>query len=86
MLYKQKKTNHVYSLYMHKENSALNDLQWLICHKSKPNHVYSIYKHTEDSALNNLQWLLCHKSKPNQIMYTQYICIKRIRLKITYHG
>ena len=31
-----------------------------------------------DLALNNLQWLVCHKIKPNQILYTQYICIKRI--------
>ena len=32
----------------------------------------------EDLALHNLQWLFGHKTKPNQIIYIQYICIKRI--------
>ena len=45
---------------------ALNNLQWLMCHKIKPNHIYLIYTYKDDSALNNLQWLKCHKTKPNQ--------------------
>ena len=65
-------------MYMYKEDLALNNLQWLICHKTKPNHIYSIYMYKEDLALNNLQWLICHKTKPNQIIYIQCICIKRI--------
>ena len=32
----------------------------------------------EDMALNNLQWLICHKTQPNQIIYINYICIKRV--------
>ena len=24
---------------MYKENMALNNLQWMICHKTKPNHI-----------------------------------------------
>ena len=32
----------------------------------------------EDLAFNDLQWLICHKTQPNQILYIQYICIKRI--------
>ena len=27
---------------MYKEDLALNNLQWLICHKTKPNHKYLI--------------------------------------------
>ena len=40
----------------------------------------------EDLALNNLQWLMCHKTQPKQIIYIQYICIKRIWHYITYNG
>ena len=39
----------------------------------------------EDLALNNLQWLICHKTQPNQILYIQYMCMKRIGHKITYN-
>ena len=51
---------------MHKEDLALNNLEWLICHKTKPNLIYLIYMYKEDLALNRLQWLSCHKTKPNQ--------------------
>ena len=51
---------------MYKKDSALNNLQWLICHKTKPkpNHIYLVYMYKKDLALNNIQWLICHK--PNQ--------------------
>ena len=51
---------------MYKEDLALNNQQWLICHKktTKPNHIYLIYMYKENLALNNLQWLIC--DKPNQ--------------------
>ena len=49
---------------MYKEDSALNNLQWLICHKTKPGHIPPIYMYQPDLALNNLQWLICHKTKP----------------------
>ena len=29
-------TNHVYSIYMYKQDWALNNLQGLICHKTQP--------------------------------------------------
>ena len=29
----------MYLMYMHKEDLALNNLQWLICHKSQPNQT-----------------------------------------------
>ena len=56
---------------MYKEDLALNNLQWLICHKSQQNQItiYLIYMNKEDLALNNLQWLICHKIQPNQIIY-----------------
>ena len=30
-------TNLIVSMYMYKQYLALNNLQWLICHKTKPN-------------------------------------------------
>ena len=50
---------------------ALNNIQWLICHKTKPNqtkqnHIYLIHMYKEDLALNNLQ---CHKSQPDPVVY-----------------
>ena len=52
---------------MYKEDTTLNNLQWLICHKTQPNQIlYLIYMYKEDLALNKLQWLICHKTKPNQ--------------------
>ena len=35
-------TNHIYLMYMYKEDLALNNLQWLICHKTKPNQIIYI--------------------------------------------
>ena len=29
-------------MYMHKEDLALNNLQWLICHKTQPNQILYI--------------------------------------------
>ena len=33
--------NHTYLIYMNKEGLTLNDLQWLICHKTQPNQIKS---------------------------------------------
>ena len=57
---------------MYKKDLALNNLKWLICHKTQPNqnHKYLIYTNKKDWALNNLQWLICHKTQPNQIINT----------------
>ena len=32
-------TNHIHSIYMYKQDLALNNLQWLICHKTQPNQI-----------------------------------------------
>ena len=32
----------------------------------------------EDLALNNLEWLIRHKTQSNQIIYIEYVCMKRI--------
>ena len=32
----------------------------------------------EDLALNDRHWLMCHKTQPNQILYIQYLYIKKI--------
>ena len=53
---------------------ALNNLRWLICHKTQPNQLISIiYVYKKDLALNNLQWLIYHKTQPNQIIYIIYV-------------
>ena len=31
----------------------------------------------DNLAIKNLQRLICYKTQPNQIIYIQYICIKR---------
>ena len=50
---------------MYKKDLALNNLKWLIYHKTKPNQIiYIQYMYKKDLALNNLQWLICHKTKP----------------------
>ena len=46
---------------MYKGDLALNNLKWLIRHKTQPNqilYIFNMYK--EDLALNNQQWLICH--------------------------
>ena len=55
---------------MYKKDLALNNLQWLICHKTKPNQFIYIQNICikKDLALNNLQWLICHKTK-NQTLH-----------------
>ena len=58
---------------MYKQDLALNNLQWLICHKTKRNHIKSyifyIYMYKENLALNNLQYAI----KPNQTKLNQVI-------------
>ena len=39
--------------------------------------IILMYMYKEDLVLNNQQWLICHKTQPNQIIYIQYICIKK---------
>ena len=34
--------NHIYLIFMYKEDLALNNLQWLICHKTQPNQIMYI--------------------------------------------
>ena len=49
-------TNHIYLIYMYKEDLALNNLQWLICHKTRPNqtNTTSIYS---NSSASFQKWL-----------------------------
>ena len=54
---------------MYKEYLALDNLQWLICHKTKSNQIISlIYMYKEDLGLNSLQCLICHKTKSTEIL------------------
>ena len=52
-------------MYMYKKDLTLNDLQWIIYHKTKPKFIYLIYMYKQDLALNNLQLLIYHKIKSN---------------------
>ena len=36
------KLDSIYLIYMHEEDLALNNLQWLICHKTQPNQILYI--------------------------------------------
>ena len=47
---------------MCKDDLALNNIQWLICHKTKPNHIYLICMYKDNLALNNQQGLICYKT------------------------
>ena len=38
----QTKQNHVHLTYMYTGDLALNNQQWLICHKTKPNQIIYI--------------------------------------------
>ena len=60
-------------MYMYKEELALNNLQWLICHKTQPNNIYLMYMYKEELALNNLQWLICHKTQPKKKFIYIYV-------------
>ena len=70
----------IYLIYMYKEDLALNNLRWLICHKTKTHQlIYISYIYIKRIwHLNNLQWLICHKTQSHQLIYISYICIKRI--------
>ena len=60
----------IYLIYTYKKDLVLNNLQWLICHKTQPNQlIYFIYMYKKGLALNNLQWLKWHKTQPSQIIY-----------------
>ena len=49
-----------YLINMYKEDLALNNPQWLLCHKTQPNQIiYLISMYWRDLALNDLQWWIC---------------------------
>ena len=50
-------------IYIYKDNLALNNQQWLICHKTQLNQIIYIYE--QDFELNNQQRLISHKTTPN---------------------
>ena len=37
MMCQNTQPNHIFLIYMHEKNLAVNSLQWLICHKTQPN-------------------------------------------------
>ena len=65
-------TNHIYLIYLHKNDLVLNNLQLLIYDKTQPNQI--IYMCKGDLALNN-QKLLIYSIKPNQTKSYIYMCV-----------
>ena len=39
MPYNKSKLNHIYLIYVNKEDLALNNTQWLICLETPPNQI-----------------------------------------------
>ena len=60
------------TVYMYQRDLALNNLQWLICHKTKPNQTW---------LFKNVIYKMCL-----WIIYILYICINRIWHWINYKG
>ncbi len=61
----------LYTVYV-KEDLAVNNPQWMICHKTKPNqtkpnHIYLIYMDEKDLALNDQQWWYAIKSNQTNL-------------------
>ena len=54
---------YIFNIYMYKEDLALNNLQWLICHKTKPNQIIYI-------------WYICIKRIWHSITYSGWYAIK----------
>ena len=54
---------------MYKQDLALNNQQWFICHKTqkKTNHIYLIYMYKQDSALNILDETHCISHSTNTL-------------------
>ena len=48
------KQNHIYLIYMYKEDLALNNLQWFICHKTKPNPTILFNQKSDFHMIDNL--------------------------------
>ena len=64
--FKPFKPNHLYLIYLYKDDLAFNNLQQvdMPLNPIKPNLIYLIYMYKEDLALNNPQSLICFKTKP----------------------
>ena len=63
---------------MYKQDLAVNNLQWLIYHKTQPikSYIFYIYINKQNLPLNNLQWLIWHETKPvSQLGYMVPISI-----------
>ena len=56
-------SNPIYLIYMYKEDLALNNLQWLICHKTQTNQIMYI-------------WYICIKRIWHWITYNGWYAIK----------
>ena len=60
----------IYLIYMYKEDLALNNRQWLICHKSKPNNyilVFILWVIISDGIYNSSLFSLNEHIQTNRI-------------------
>ena len=78
-------TNNIYLIYMYKPDLALNNLQWLICHKIKPHQSviylqWIIYFNREVSSwsdwLFNLNWN--HLKTSVSLRHTTWVAFQRL--------
>ena len=64
----------MYLIYMYNEDLALNNLQWLICHKTQPNH------NKEFEKSSKLLWMKMDSNQKNKIEHTLFHLISFIRM------
>ena len=53
----------IYLIYMYKEDLALNNLQWLICHKTKPKETFLTKLCCPNQPIAGLSLKLCYARK-----------------------
>ena len=57
----------IYLKYMDEKDLALNDIQWLLCHKTKTKNTSElVYTYKKNFTLNDFQWFICHETKQKQ--------------------
>ena len=72
--------NHIYLIYIHNEDLALNNLQWLICHKTQPNHLilskqmsYGLFQMLSTKySFWNLRFNICNNLSLNILQWLKY--------------
>ena len=86
----------IYLIYMCKENLTLNNLQWLICHKSQPNQmsvlsvglrIWWLYPlpWSKNSSSSPKMWCLGHNTKLHLMVRFQFWKSGEFEVLLHYH-